>query len=142
MNLLDTNVVSELMRPQPDERVQRWLQAQPTELLATTAVTVAEIGAGIAVLPAGTRQRELRARWERLLVQGFGERLLPFDGAAARLYGELFGARRKAGRPAAAFDLQIAAIARSRDCRVVTRNVGDFAGLGVDLVNPWSAAPA
>lgn len=142
MNLLDTNVVSELMRPRPDAKVQRWLQAQPTDMLATTEITVAEIGAGICVLPAGARQRELRSRWERWLAQGFGERLLPFDSAAARLYGELFGVRRKAGRPAAAFDLQIAAIARSRDCRVVTRNVGDFAGLGVELINPWSEAPA
>lgn len=142
MNLLDTNVVSELMRPQPDAGVQRWLRAQPSERLATSAITAAEIGAGIATLSAGARQRDLRSRWERLLAQGFGPRLLPFDGAAAQVYGELFGARRKAGRPADAFDLQIAAIARSRGCRVVTRNVGDFAGLGVEVVNPWSDAPA
>ncbi len=142
MDLLDTNVVSELMRPQPDAAVQRWLRAQPTAQLATTAITAAEIGAGIAVLPAGARQRDLRSRWETLLAQGFGDRLLPFDGVAARVYGEMIGARKKTGRPAEAFDMQIAAIARSRDCRVVTRNVGDFAGLGVDLVNPWSDTPA
>lgn len=143
MNLLDTNVLSELMRSAPDSRVVAWLQAQPMAGLATSSVTVAEIGTGIASLPAGARQRELRERWQRLRDGGFGdERVLPFDAAAAGVYGELAGQCKRAGRSTDAFDLQIAAIAAARGLRVVTRNVRHFAGLGVEVWNPWSAAPA
>jgi predicted nucleic acid-binding protein len=110
--------------------------------LATSSVTAAEIGAGIAALPAGARQRDLRERWQRLRRTGFGEdRVLPFDTTAADVYGELFGKSRRSGRPVGAFDLQIAAIASVRGLRVVTRNVRDFADLGVDVLNPWSAEP-
>jgi predicted nucleic acid-binding protein len=139
MNLLDTRVVSELMRSAPDLRVIAWLQAQPMTELATSSITVAEIGAGIASLPAGARQRELRERWQQLRAEGFGdERVLPFDDAAAGVYGELAGRCKRGGRTTDAFDLQIAAIAATRGLRVVTRNVRHFAHLGVEVLDPWS----
>lgn len=138
MIVLDTNVVSALMGAEPVARVEQWLAAHTNEELATTSITVAEIGAGIELLPNGKRQRELRSRWQELLVSGFGERVFAFDRAAAVLYGELFARRQRAGRPADAFDLQIAAIALACDAGVATRNVRDFEGLGLRVHNPWS----
>ncbi len=140
MILLDTNVVSELMRGNADARVLAWVRRQADEQLATSVVTVAEIGAGLSLLPAGARRRDLFARWQRLLAEGFGARILPVDSAAAEAYGEIYAARQRAGRPTDGFDLLIAAIARHRGLTVATRNVKDFDGCGVDLVNPWSAA--
>lgn len=140
MIVLDTNVVSELMKTSPDARVQAWLSACRGDELATTSITVAEVGAGIEVLPSGARQHDLRARWQQMLAQGFGDRIYAFDKAAATVYGELFARRQRAGKPTGAFDLQIAAIAQVRGCRLATRNTGDFAGFGVEVINPWSAS--
>lgn len=139
MILLDTNVVSELMRPAPDAKVLAWTRVQPMEQLATTVVTVAEIGAGLACLPSGARRRDLLERWGRLQAEGFGARIFDLDQAAAKLYGELFARRQRAGRAAAAFDLLIAAIAHNRGFAVATRNVRDFEDCGVQIVNPWMA---
>ncbi len=143
--LLDTNVVYELMRPVPDPVVVQWVDAQAVDDLATTTLTVAEIGAGLAVMPAGARQTDLRSRAARLLEQGFGQRIFGFDLAAAAVYSDLFALRRNTGRPPNAFDLLIAAIAHARGMAVATRNVADFAGCGLQLINPWDAlgvAPA
>ena len=142
MILLDTNVISELMRPQPEAAVLQWVDAQATHDLATTTLTVAEIGAGLAVLPAGARQTDLRLRAARLLEQGFGDRIFGFDLAAAAAYGDLFALRRRSGRPASAVDLLIAAIAMARGMTVATRNVADFAGCGLLVRNPWDGPVA
>lgn len=142
MILLDTNVVSELMRTLPNAAVLQWVDAQAPEDLATTTLTVAEIGAGLAVMPAGARQTDLRSRAARLLAQGFGERIFGFDLAAAAVYSDLFALRRSIGRPPSAFDLLIAAIAHARGMAVATRNVSDFAGCGLQLINPWDAMGA
>lgn len=139
MILLDTNVVSELMRPLPNAVVLRWLDAQTPDELATTTLTVAEIGAGLAVMPAGARQTDLRGRAAQLLTQGFGDRVFGFDMAAAAVYSSLFALRRNIGRPASGFDLLIAAIAHARGMAVATRNVADFDGCGLRLINPWDA---
>jgi toxin FitB len=140
MILLDTNVVSELMRPAPDANVLAWTRAQAVDGLATSVVTVAEIGAGLACLPVGARRRDLVARWSRLRDEGFGARIFGLDLAAAKAYGDIFAQRRHGGRSAAAFDLLIAAIAQVHGLVVATRNVRDFEECGVQFVNPWTAA--
>lgn len=139
MILLDTNVVSELMRPAPDVAVLAWTRAHAIEELATSVVTVAEIGAGLACLPAGARRRDLVTRWSRLQDDGFGGRIFGLDLAASRVYGELFALRQRTGKAAAAFDLLIAAIARVHGLAVATRNGRDFEGCGVQIINPWTA---
>ena len=137
MVVLDTNVVSELMRASPSRDVVEWLDSQETRDLFVTSVTEAEIRAGLAVLPEGARRRGLVAAAERAFGNLFAGRVLSFDSSAARAYAEIFATRQAIGRPLSLADGQIAAIARSRGMVVVTRNVGDFEGAGVDLVNPW-----
>jgi len=138
--LLDTNVVSELMRPVPDAKVLAWTRAQASEALATSVITVAEIGAGLSCLPVGARRRDLVARWSRLRDDGFGVRIFGLDLEAAKAYGDIFAKRQRSGRPAAAFDLLIAAIAQAHGLVVATRNVRDFEDCGVRFINPWTAA--
>jgi toxin FitB len=136
--VLDANVVSEPMRPVPDERVLRWLAAQDASTFFLTAVTEAELRTGLALLPAGKRQEGLTLALEAVLAEDFAGRVLPFEGgAAARAYAAIQAERREAGRPIAMADAMIAAIARSRGMRVATRNTGDFERAGVELVNPW-----
>ncbi len=136
MIILDTNVVSELMRPAGDRRVLNWMHETGDGELATTAITVAEIEYGLARLPDGSRADALRtaaaALWE-----SFATAILPFDTAAARDYGALMAARERAGRPTSAFDAQIAAIAKVYKAKVATRNVADFQGMGLKLIDPW-----
>ena len=138
MVVLDTNVVSELMRASPSRDVVEWLDSQETRDLFVTSVTEAEIRAGLAVLPEGARRRGLVAAAERAFGNLFAGRVLSFDSPAARAYAEIFATRQAIGRPLSLADGQIAAIARSRGMVVVTRNVGDFEGVGIDLVNPWA----
>ena len=137
MVVLDTNVVSELMRPSPSRDVVEWLDRQRTRDLFATSVTEAEIRAGMAILPEGARRRGLAAAAERAFGNLFAGRVLPFDSSAARVYAEIFARRQAIGRPLSLADGQIAAIARSRGMAVVTRNVADFDDAGIDLVNPW-----
>lgn len=141
MILLDTNVVSELMRPVPAPAVQRWLDKQDAASLATTTITVAELGAGLALLPAGAKQQDLRARAASLISQGFGDRIFGFDLDAASAYGGLLAQRRRMGRAPSGFDMLIAAIAHARGMAVATRNVADFEGCGLLLINPWQDMP-
>lgn len=137
--MLDTNVVSELMRASPSREVVEWLDRQQTRNLFVTSVTEAEIRAGVAVLPEGARRRGLVAAAERAFGNLFAGRVMSFDRPAARAYAEIFATRQAIGRPLSLADGQIAAIARSRGMAVVTRNVGDFEGAGVELVDPWAA---
>ena len=138
MFVLDTNVVSELMRPAPAPKVRAWLDAQLTSDLFITAITEAEIRTGIAVLPDGERQGGLNAAAERAFGVLFAERILPFDSDAAQAYAVIAVARRVGGHPISQADCQIAAIARSRGASVVTRDVGGFEGSGFEVVNPWA----
>jgi len=140
MFVLDTNVVSELMRGKPSAEVLNWLDRRPTRDLYVTAVTEAEIRAGIAFLPAGARRRGLADAAERTFRSLFASRILPFDSAAAGAFAEIAAARRSAGRPLAQADIQIAAVARCRGMAVATRNVADFAGSGIEVIDPWKAA--
>lgn len=139
MILLDTNVVSEVMRPAPSPRVIDWLNAQHVASLHLSAVSVAEIEFGIDVLPVGRRRQSLRTRFEEFLRQAFSNRILAFDEQAAQLYGPMMGDCRRAGRPASTLDGQIAAIARHHGMAVATRNISDFQDFGLDLIDPWKA---
>ena len=134
--ILDTNVISELMRKRPDPRVLHWLDAQPPDSLFTTAIAEAEIRTGIAVLAAGRRRTALAAAADQLF-QLFDDRILPFDSPAAGDYADIVAGRRAAGRPVSQADSQIAAIARSRAAAVVTRNTGDFDDVDIDVIDPW-----
>lgn len=138
MVVLDTNVVSELMRASPSLDVLEWLDSQRTRDLFVTSVTEAEVRAGVAILPEGARRRGLAAAAERAFGNLFAARVLPFDSSAARTYAEIFATRQAVGRPLSLADGQIAAIARSRGMAVVTRNVADFEGTGIEVVNPWA----
>ena len=141
MFVLDTNVVSELMRPTPERVVAAWFAQWNVEELFLTAVSEAELRYGVMIMPTGRRRAMLEASMARWLGVGFGERILPFDSAAAQAYAAIASDRRRAGRPISEADCQIAAISRSRDGVLATRNVRDFEGAGVNVVNPWSAVP-
>ena len=137
MILLDTNVISELMRAQPAQVVLDWFGRQDAAALFISAITEAELRTGIAILPAGQRRDRLQVALEAMITQDFQTRILSFDSAAARAYADIAAARRAAGRPIAEADCQIAAIARAKGAPVVTRNVRDFDGCGVTVINPW-----
>ena len=138
MFILDTNIVSEVMRNIPSTEVMAWLDERPIHDLYVTAVTQAEILTGIAFLPEGRRRSELTKATEHAFNSLFNGRLLPFDSVAAHAYAEIASARRSAGRPISQFDGQIAAIARSRNMTVATRNVADYGGCSITVINPWS----
>ena len=140
MFVLDTNVVSELMRPAPAPAISSWVAERATSSLFLTAVTEAELRFGLAVMPPGKRRDSLREDLERMLNTGFANRILPFDSDAARAYAEIAAARRGIGRPIGQADGQIAAIARARGMAVATRNVRDFEDMGIDIFNPWVGA--
>lgn len=137
MILLDTNVLSELMRERADGHVVDWLRAQVLESLFTTALSEAELRAGVAILPSSKRRNALEQMVTEIL-RGFAGRILPFDSDAAGHYALVLEQRRRAGHPIGPVDGQIAAIARTHGARLATRNVGDFEGCGVELVNPWA----
>lgn len=141
MVILDTNVVSELIKPTPDSRVYDWLEAQPVESVFLTAVTEAELLYGVHLLPDSRRKDQLVASITQMLEVDFQARLLPFDSGAARFFGPLAAHRRHIGRPIALADAQIAAIARSRGADVATRNTADFLECGLTLIDPWEADP-
>ena len=137
MIVLDTNVLSELMRPTPSESVHRWLAQATTETLVTTVITAAEIEYGIARLPDGGRRADLADRFEALIGPDFGFTVLPFDEPAARLAGHLRLQREAQGLSAQFADMIIAGIAAQIGAAVATRNKGDFSNIGVEIINPW-----
>ncbi len=138
MFVLDTNVASELMRPEPMPGVMAWIAERNAQEMYLTAVSEAELRYGVAILPAGKRRNALEAAMTRWLNQGFRQRILPFDSGAAWAYAKIAAERRQAGRPIGEADCQIAAICLSRGFILVTRNVRHFSGTGVEVVNPWA----
>ena len=138
MIILDTNVVSELMRPEPDTNVRRWIAGRRADELGTTAITVAEIRHGIERLPDGRRKESLLSAATDLLA-AFGDLIQPFDAQAAAWFGPIIVQRSNLGRPIGGFDALISAICRARGSAVATRNVRDFAHTGIEVIDPWSA---
>lgn len=138
MIILDTNVVSELMRPLPSEAVVRWVGAQPASGLYITSIAQAEILHGILLLPAGKKRRAIQEAAESMFAVEFNGRVLAFDGDATRAYAIIAADRRRAGRPISQFDAQIAAIAVTARAALATRNLSGFEGCGLKIVNPWS----
>ena len=136
MIVLDTNVASEVMKPEPAAQVLSWIAAYPRERVFITTITQAEILYGVEILPAGKRRAALQADIDAMLNVEFAGRILPFDEQAARAFSRIAAERRTSGRPIAAFDAQIAAIAFSRNAAVATRDVHDFEGCGVTVLNP------
>lgn len=128
------------MKPAPSPAVESWLRRQATSELFTTAVTQAEILYGAALLPKGKRRSSLEAAVTSIFEYDFSTRILPFDAEAAFLFAKVMVLRRAGGRPMAAFDAQIAAIALSRKAELATRDTADFEGCGVTLRNPWTEA--
>lgn len=139
MIVLDTNVLSELIRPQPEARVVRWIDEQDPPSLAITAITAAELLFGVERLADGARKAQLADAIHALMDEEFAGRVLAFDGAAAEHYADLVAERERQGRPVATADGQIAAICRNHAARLVTRNVRDFEATGVETVDPWRA---
>lgn len=137
MFILDTNVVSELMQERPHPTVLEWIDDRLKRDLYVAAVAQAEVLTGIAILPEGKRRQGLAAAADRAFNGIFADRVLPFDRSVAGAYAKITAARRSAGRPISQADCQIAAIAAARGGSVVTRNVRDFEGTGVAVVNPW-----
>lgn len=135
--ILDTNIISEMMRPKPNASVLTWLNEQDAAQLFVATITIGEIFYGLEALPAGRRRQRLAASFEHLIRDAFDSRLLAFDETAARCYGSIMAARRKMGRPLGALDGQIAATALANRMTVVTRNTKDFADCGLDIVNPF-----
>ena len=139
-SLLDTNVLSELLRAAPNPAVVAWVIAQPGESLFVTSVTEAEMRLGVRLLPAGKRRQALEIAVAAMFAEDFAGRIRPFDTAAVPCYVEIVGKRRAAGRPISQFDAQIAAVALCHGDKLATRNVSDFEDCGLSLVDPWGFA--
>jgi predicted nucleic acid-binding protein len=137
MILLDSNVISELMKPSPHANVETWLARQLPSDCFVSAVTEAELRYGIEILPLGQRRQQFGIALDGMLGQDFAGRILAFDSAAALTYASIAAGRRNSGRPISQFDAQIAAIARSVGATLATRNVADFQGCGISIVDPW-----
>ena len=140
MIVFDTNVISELMRPQPDPAVLAWVAAQARTALYTTSINPAEILYGVAALPAGRRRDVYDAVVTAIFAEDFAGRVLPFDGAAAEHYARIVTTRRTAGAPSEGSDALIAATAAAAGFAVATREAGGFTGCGLDVLNPWHEA--
>ena len=125
------------MRPAPSPKVLGWLDQRDASDFFLSTISVAEIGFGLRILPEGARRRTLSSRFQTFLRRGFGDRLLSFDAPAAEAYAELMAHRRRIGRPMSSLDGQLAAIARSRNLAVATRNLRDFEECGVELFDPF-----
>lgn len=139
MIILDTNVVSELMRQQPDPNVINWIQSYNADRFTLTAITVAEIMRGLTRLPEGKRRRELANSFDQFINKAFSQKILPFDTRAAMIFGDLAANREKSGKSIDTVDMMIAAIAKTHSAAIATRNTRDFEACQITLMNPWDA---
>ena len=138
MIVLDTNVLSEALRPVPEPSVLDWLANQPRASLFTTTITRGEILYGIRLLSDGKRRRGLWDGAKKIFDEDFADQVLSFDSDAADMYAEIATSRRTAGKPLSQFDAMIVAMARSRGASLATRNAKDFEDCGVDVISPWT----
>jgi predicted nucleic acid-binding protein len=137
--VLDTNVVSALMRREPDPIMVAWLDGLPPESIWTTSITVFEVRLGLEILAAGRRRRQLEDAFDKVLEEDFEGRVLPFDQMAAQASGRIAAEQRRAGRPVEIRDVQIAGIVSARRATLATRNTRHFEGIGLAFIDPWSA---
>jgi predicted nucleic acid-binding protein len=137
MIVLDTNVLSELMKSNGSPTVYEWVSKQAQMSLFTTTITEAEILYGIALLPSGKRRDALTEAAQQMFAEDFDARVLSFDTPAAIAFAQIAAELRQIGRPISQFDAQIAAICYSRNAQLATRNVTDFQGCGLSVLNPW-----
>jgi predicted nucleic acid-binding protein len=135
--VLDTNVISELIRRAPSPAVLKRIWGFPSDDLCTTVITEAEIRLGLAILPGGRKRTALQVQVDLILTEDFPGRIFPFDSEASQAYAKLVAARRTAGRPISLVDAQIAAIVQTHRAVLVTRNARDFQGCQFDVINPW-----
>ncbi|MEH1813360.1 MAG: type II toxin-antitoxin system VapC family toxin [Nostoc sp.] len=140
MIILDTNVLSELMKPKKSEIVRSWAAQQSLMSLFTTTITQAEILYGIALLPAGKRREQLTQAAQLMFSEDFAGRVLPFDQAAAVAFANIASQRRHNGTPISQADAQIAAICYTHAATIATRNFSDFEGCGISIINPWEVS--
>jgi hypothetical protein len=137
MIILDTNVLSALMRPEPEAAVLQWLDRQPGPSIWTTSITLMELRYGLQSMPDGRRREQMAQELEDVLKEEIGERYLSFDVTAAEQAAELMALRRRKGRPVELRDTMIAGIALASRATLATRNTPDFEDLSVPVVNPW-----
>lgn len=142
MIILDTNVVSEPLKPAPDAAVLAWLDAQSPATLCLTGITLAELLAGVSALPAGRRRNKLAQALTEQVLPLFESRVLAFDVQAAHAFARVQAGAQAAGNPIGFADAAIAAIAAARGFALATRNVRDFKGTGVQIIDPWAPMPA
>jgi predicted nucleic acid-binding protein len=135
--ILDTNVVSELVKPTPSPAVIGWIDMRDSSDLVITALTAAEVRAGVAVLPDGRRKREFALRMESLLTDTFAGFVLSFTIDSSAFYAQILAARKKSGQPISTFDAQIAAVCLQHEATLATRNIADFTATRIELINPW-----
>ena len=138
MIVLDTNIISELMKTRPDMRVLNWSKTIGAQTVTTTSICCAEIYAGLSILQDGKRKQGLITVFSLVLETVLGD-VLPFDDKAAKIYGELYANQRERGAPTPQNDLMIAAITKAHSATLITRNTKDFEGCGIELVNPFAA---
>jgi predicted nucleic acid-binding protein len=136
--VLDTNVVSALMRQEPDPIVVAWLDGLPPESIWTTSITVFEVRLGLEILAVGRRRRQLEDAFAKVLEEDLEGRVLPFDQTGAQAAGRIAAERRQAGRPVEIRDVQIAGVVQARKATLATRNTRHFEECGLTLVDPWS----
>lgn len=137
MIVLDTNVLSETLKPLPNAAVVAWMAAQPRSTLFTTTVVEAEILHGVAVLADGARKTQLQAALKAIFTEDLSGQVIPFDRDCAEAYAGIAANRKNSGQPISQFDAMIAAATASRGATLATRNLRDFADCGIRLINPW-----
>lgn len=137
MIVLDTNVLSETLKPLPNAAVVAWMAAQPRSTLFTTTVVEAEILYGVAVLADGARKTQLQAALKAIFTEDLSGQVIPFDRDCAEAYAAIAANRKNLGQPISQFDAMIAAATASRGATLATRNLRDFADCGIPLINPW-----
>ncbi|MCP5244130.1 MAG: type II toxin-antitoxin system VapC family toxin [Burkholderiales bacterium] len=137
MIILDTNIISELMREQPEIKVKHWISKQNSIHLGISTITVAEIQRGLMRLPTGKRRTQLTTSFEAFVTEAFNGRIFSFDEEAAYHYGQIAAQCEMQGINTDAVDLMIAAIAKTHQAAIATRNVKDFNGCGIEIINPW-----
>lgn len=137
MIILDTNIVSEMMKTDPSTAVLQWMDQQEAIQLFITTITIAEISYGLHALPDSNRRKYLEDAFNRAIMNAFKHRILPFEESSAHIYGKIMGHRKKLGRPLSIPDGQIASITLSQGFSLATRNIRDFSHCDIDLMNPF-----